>query len=286
MEPAHPRFSLNQITTPRWSVPELVSACERRGIPAVALWRHKIEETGLAETARLIRDSGLRVSTVCRGGMFPAPTAEGRRAKIEDNYRAIEEAATLGADALVLVCGSREGASLREARAMVREGIEAILPRAKEAGVVLGIEPFHPMLIEDRSVIVTLQEANDLVDYFGDPNCGVTFDAYHLFWDPRLDEEIARAAGHIVSNQISDWVLPIEGGLTSRGMLGDGSIDLPGICAAVDDAGYRGFIEVEILSSKLGTEDHDALLDRTVSRFNACMKAAEALHSRQSPARP
>ncbi|MCU0282230.1 MAG: sugar phosphate isomerase/epimerase [Acidimicrobiia bacterium] len=285
MEPVHPRFSLNQITTPKWSVPELVAACERRGVPAVALWRHKIEETGLAETARLVRDAGLRVSTVCRGGMFPAPSAQERQARIDDNYLAIEEAATLGADALVLVCGSREGHSLRDARGMVRDGIEAILPRAKEAGVVLGIEPFHPMLIEDRSVIVTLQEANDLVDYFGDPNCGVTFDAYHLFWDPRLDAEIARAAGHIVSNQISDWVLPIEGGLTSRGMLGDGSIDLPGICTAVDDTGYAGFVEVEILSSKLGAEDHDQLLDSTINRFNACMAAAEALR-RGLPARP
>jgi sugar phosphate isomerase/epimerase len=276
MEPVHPRFSLNQITTPRWSIPELVRACERRGVPAVALWRHRIEETGLAATARLVRDAGLHVSTVCRGGMFPAPTAEEFRRRLDDNLRAIEATATLGADALVLVCGPREGLSLGEARGMVREGIEAILPRAIEAGVVLGIEPFHPMLIEDRSVIVTLQEANDLAEACGDPHCGITFDTYHVFWDPCLDREIGRAAGRIVSNQISDWVLPIEGGLSSRGMIGDGSIDLPGICAAVDDTGYAGFVEVEILSSKLGSEDHEALLERCISRFAACMTAADS----------
>jgi sugar phosphate isomerase/epimerase len=276
-EPVHPRFSLNQITTPGWSVPELVRACERRGVPAVALWRHSIEETGLAETARLVRESGLRVSTVCRGGMFPTPSAAGFRDRIDDNFRAIEEAATLGADALVLVCGSREGLSLREARAMVRAGIEAILPRAIDQGVFLGIEPFHPMLIEDRSVIVTLEEANDLVEAFGDRHLGITFDAYHVFWDPHLADELARAAGHIVSNQISDWVLPIEGGLSSRGMIGEGCIDLPGICAAVDGAGYDGFVEVEILSSKLGNEDHGALLERCISGFNTCLTAADAL---------
>jgi sugar phosphate isomerase/epimerase len=209
--------------------------------------------------------------------MFPAPGAEEFRQKIDDNFRAIEEAATLGADALVLVCGPRNGLSLPEARDAVRAGIEAILPRAVDQGVVLGIEPFHPMLIEDRSVIVTLQEANDLAEAFASPNCGITFDAYHVFWDPRLVAELVRASGRIVSNQISDWVLPIEGGLSSRGLPGEGYIDLPAICAAVDEAGYGGFIELEVLSSKLGTEDHDSLLERCIASFNACMAAAEGL---------
>lgn len=286
MEPVHPRFSLNQITTPRWSIRELVGACARRGVPAVALWRHSIAETGLAPAARLIREAGLRVSTVCRGGMFPAATTEGFRRAIEDNFRAIEEAATLEADALVLVCGPREGLTLREARDQVRAGIEAILPRAIDRGVTLGIEPFHPMLIEDRSVIVTLREANDLVETFDDPHCGITFDAYHVFWDPCLEEELARAAGHIVSNQISDWVLPIEGGLSSRGMVGEGFIDLPAICAAVDDTGYRGFVEVEILSGKLRDEEHESLLERCIADFHTCMTAAAARRRARPPDEP
>jgi sugar phosphate isomerase/epimerase len=263
-----------------------VAACENRGVAAVALWRQKIKETGLATTIRLVQESGLRVSTVCRGGMFPAPTAPAFRERIDDNYRAIEEAAALHAEALVLVCGSREGLPLKEARHMVRAGIEAILPRAIDAGVVLGIEPFHPMLIEDRSVIVTLREANDLADAFDDPHLGLNFDAYHVFWDPRLDEELTRSAGRIVSSQISDWVLPIEGGLCSRGMPGDGHIDLPAICAAVDDTGYDGFIEIEVLSSRLEQEDHGLLLETCIERFNACMSAAGALRRANPKALP
>ena len=177
------------------------------------------------------------------------------------------------------------GLALREARDAVRAGIEAILPRAVDQGVVLGIEPFHPMLIEDRSVIVTLQEANDLAEAFASPNCGVTFDAYHVFWDPRLGAELARASGRIVSNQISDWVLPIEGGLSSRGLPGEGYIDLPAICAAVDDAGYGGFVELEVLSSKLGSQEHYSLLERSISSFNACLAAAEDLRRAGRPIR-
>ena len=145
------RLSLNQMTTERWSVREAVEGCARAGIPAIGLWRNKVAEAGLQESARLVRDAGLRVSSLCRGGMFPAATPTERGARIEDNRRAIDEAAEIGTDVLVLVCGA--------ARMMVAEGIAELVPYARERGVRLGIEPLHPMFAADRSVIVTLGQA-------------------------------------------------------------------------------------------------------------------------------
>ena len=274
MQPVHPRFSLNQLTIRQWSTDQVITACAERGVPALALWRHLVEEIGLETTVRMLADTGLAVSSLCRGGFFPAPTAAERRERIDDSCRAVDEAVALNADILLLVCGAADGLPLPEARAVVRDGIEALLPFAAEAGMTLGIEPFHPMMIDDRSVIVTLQEANDLVAYFDDPHLGVVIDSYHVFWDPRLDEEMQRADGKIVSYQISDWVLPIAGGLSSRGMMGEGSIDLARITWQVEDLGYRGAIEVEIFSDDLWAGDPSALLEQCIERFAEGMEAA------------
>src|SRR5262245_40853422 len=152
------RLSLNQITTQRWSLREAVEGCARAGIPAIGVWRDKLAEVGLDQAVRLVRDAGLHVSSVCRGGMFPAASPAERRARIDDSRRAVDEAAALGADVLVLVCGPAPDKAIGAAREMVREGIAALLPYAQERGVKLGVEPLHPMFAAERSVIVTLAE--------------------------------------------------------------------------------------------------------------------------------
>ncbi len=270
----HPRLSLNQITIKAWSIPELANACVDRGVEAVALWRHNIADTGLDESVRIISDAGLRVSSVCRGGMFPSPISTGFKENIEENLRAIDEANALEAAALIMVCGPRSGLTFPEARSQVRRGIETILPHAIDAGVKLAVEPLHPMMVDDRSVIVTLEEANDIAKEFDTPYVGVAVDVYHVFWDPRVHEEIARAAGRILGFHVSDWVLPIEGGLTSRGMMGDGTIDLPALTRSVEAAGFDGDIEIEIMSDELWALDPALLLDRCVERFSSTLGPA------------
>lgn len=271
---AHPRLSLNQITIKTWSIRELATACAGRGVEAVALWRHNIADTGLDEACRIITDTGLRVSSVCRGGMFPSSTDIGFKENIEDNLRAIDEAQALGAATLILVCGPRSGLTFPEARAQVRRGIDLILPYAAEAGVSLAIEPLHPMMVDDRSVILTLGEANDIADEFDHPNLGIAVDVYHVFWDPKVHEEIARARGRILGYHVSDWVLPINGGLTSRGMMGDGTIDLPGLTRSVDAAGFSGDIEIEIMNDELWDLEPEVLLDRCIARFASSLSPA------------
>jgi sugar phosphate isomerase/epimerase len=265
------RLSLNQATTQHWSLREAVEGCARAGIPAIGIWRDKLAETGLAQAVRLGRDAGLQVSSVCRGGMFPAATAAERAARIEENKRAVDEAAALDADVLVLVCGPAPDRDIVAARTMVREGIAALLPYAQERGVRLGIEPLHPMFAGDRSVIVTLAEANALVEELASPVLGVVADVYHIWWDPDLYAQIERAQGHILGFHVNDWLVPLPDPLLGRGMMGDGVIELRRTRTAVDAAGYSGPIEVEIFNQAIWNMPGDEVLALMRARYLACV---------------
>jgi sugar phosphate isomerase/epimerase len=261
------RLSLNQATTKRWTLAEAAEGCARAGIPWIGVWRDRLAEVGARQAARIVRDAGLRVSGLCRGGMFPAATAAERAARIEDNRRAIEEAATIGADVLVLVCGPAPDRDIRAARQMVEEGIRAVLPHAAEHGVRLAIEPLHPMFAADRSVIASLREANDLAERIDSPHVGVIVDAYHLWWDTEVYEQIARCGKNILGYHVSDWIVPLPDVLLGRGMMGDGVIELRRIRGAVDAAGYDGPIEVEIFNQAIWDAPGDEVLSLMCRRF-------------------
>jgi Sugar phosphate isomerases/epimerases len=217
------RLSFNQITADHLSLAEVVEGCTTAGIQWVGPWRHKLEP-GAGE---LIRAAGLRVSSLCRGGFFFADSEAERRERADDNKRAVEEAAELGTDVLVLVCGGARGADLARARDAVARGIEELVPYAREHGVRLGIEPLHPMMVVERSVIVTLGQALDLAERFDPGDVGVVIDAYHVWWDPELEAGIERARGRILGYHVSDWLVPTTNLLAGRGMMGEGAIDLP-----------------------------------------------------------
>jgi sugar phosphate isomerase/epimerase len=255
------RLSLNLITVDHWSLPEAIERCATAGVGFVAPWRHKVAETGLAESARLIRASGLAVSSLCRGGFFTAPGAA------DDNRRAVEEAAELGAPVLVLVCGPPVDGDLAAARATIAAGIERLLPIAADHGVRLGIEPLHPMMVGERSAIVTVGEALALARGFDHPSVGVVVDAYHVFWDPCLSDELAGAGGLIAGYHVSDWLVPTPDLLAGRGLMGDGIIDLPHVRTLVDATGYDGPIEVEVINPALATVPGDELLADITARF-------------------
>jgi sugar phosphate isomerase/epimerase len=269
--PAISRLSLNQITTERASLKEAVEACARHGIPYIAVWRHKLAEVGLAAAARLVRDAGLRVSSLCRGGMFPAATRAEREARLEDNRRAADEAAALGAEILVLVCGAASDKDIAAARRMVADGIAQLVPYAAERGVRVGIEPLHPAFAAERSCITTLGEARCLAERFDPTTVGVVADVYHIWWDPELHDEIARTAGRLAGFHVSDWLVPAENVLMNRGMMGDGVIELRPIRAAVERAGYAGPIEVEIFNEAVWSTPLDTLLPLMKERYLACV---------------
>jgi sugar phosphate isomerase/epimerase len=247
-------LSLNLATTRRiWGFAEAVNGCLAQGITAISPWRDQIAEIGLAEAARIVHSNGLRVTGVCRGGMFPAVDAAGRAAALDDNRRAVDEAAELGADCLVLVVGGLPAGSrdIAGARAQVADGLAALLQHARACKVPLAIEPLHPMYAADRACVNTLDQALDLCAALGD-GVGVAIDVYHVWWDPNLAAAIARAGqmGAIYAHHICDWLVPTRDVLLDRGMMGDGVIDLREFRRMIEAAGFNGPQEVEIFSAE------------------------------------
>ena len=246
-----------------------VEACARGGVRAVAPWRDQVEAAGLDAAAALIRDAGLRVTGLCRGGQFTAPDEAGRRAALEDNRRALDEAAALGADCLVLVVGGLPPGSrdLPGARAMVADGIAAMADHAMAVRVPMAIEPLHPMYAADRSCVNTLGQALDLCDAVG-RGVGVAVDAYHVWWDPYLAAQMARAGDRILAHHICDWLVPTRDLLLDRGMMGDGVVDLSAFRDLFEAAGFRGPQEVEIFSrDDWWTRDPDEVVRACVERY-------------------
>lgn len=256
-------LSLNTVTVrDKWTLAQCIEGCARHGIPGISPWRDKLAEMGVAAAARRIREAGLFVSGLCRGGMFPAADAAGRRAAIEDNLRAIEEAAAIGARCLVVLGGGLPAGSkdLPGARAMFRDGLAEVLPAARAAGVTVALEPLHPMTCADRSVLSTLGQALDLAEEFG-KGVGVALDVYHVWWDPELERQVRRARGRIAAFHVCDWLVPTQDLVFDRGMMGDGVIDIPAIRAMAEAAGYEGATEVEILSRRWWAEEPDRVLE-------------------------
>jgi sugar phosphate isomerase/epimerase len=277
-DPRLARLSLNQATTKRWSVVEAVDGCARAGLTSIGLWREPVAEHGLDATAKLVAERGLRVSSLCRGGFLTATDPGGRAAALEDNRRAIDEAATLRADCLVMVVGGLPAGSrdLRGARQRVREALADLAPYAEERGVRLALEPLHPMYCADRAVLATLGQALDLAEAFPVAQVGVVVDTFHVWWDPDVWRQIARAGSRIASFQVCDWITPLPPDvLLARGMMGDGHIDFPPLRSAVDATGYAGDIEVEIFNADVWAADPEQVLATMIRRYVQCVLAAE-----------
>ncbi|WP_330177838.1 sugar phosphate isomerase/epimerase [Streptomyces sp. NBC_01498] len=258
------------MTVKQLTLPELTEACVRLGVPGVGLWREPVRAYGTEAAAALVRDAGLTVTTLCRGGFLTASDPAAREEALDDNRAAVDEAVTLGTDTLVLVSGGLPPGSrdLHGARERIADALAVLAPYAGERGVRLAIEPLHPMYASDRCVVSTLDQALELAERFPAEQVGVVVDTYHVWWDDRAPAAVARAAGRIHSFQLADWTTPLPAGvLNGRGLIGDGAIDLRAWRERVDAAGYDGPVEVELFNDALWARDGAELLAEVAERY-------------------
>jgi sugar phosphate isomerase/epimerase len=260
---------------------EIIEACARHGIAAISPWRDQVAAVGLERAARAIKDAGLKLSGYCRGGLFPA-TGEHVMAARDDNRRAVDEAAALGAPCVILVAGglpqfARPGSTpskdLSGTRKMIEDGIAELLVHARQARLPLALEPLHPMYAADRAAVNTLAQALDIAQRLdpGGTALGVAVDVYHTWWDPELYASIARAGRdkRLIAYHVCDWLVPTKDMLNDRGMMGDGVVDLLRIRRAVEDAGYTGLIEAEIFSDYWWAQPIDHVLATCIERYRS-----------------
>lgn len=265
------RLCVHTITTKPWPIETAAARYAAAGVKGITVWRDALDGRDPAKVRTLLQEHGLAVVSLCRGGFFPAMTAADRAKALDDNRRAIAEAHALGAPHVVLVCGAVPGLPLTEARTQIREGIAALLSECAAAGVKLAIEPLHPMYADSRSAINTLGQANDMAEALDSPWVGVAVDVYHLWWDPMLEQEIARCGRlkKIFAYHVCDWKTPTTDLLLDRGLMGEGCIPLRQIRAWVEAAGFNGFNEVEIFSNRYWAEDQDAFLAKIVHAYRS-----------------
>lgn len=265
------RLCVHTITTKPWGIEDAAKNYSAAGAKGITVWRDALQNRNIRQTGEMLRNSGLSVVSLCRGGFFPNTEAGKRESALDDNRRAIEEAFELGTDKIVLVCGADPRQSLGESRKQIHDGIAAILPEAKAAGVKLAIEPLHPMYADTRSAINTIAQANDLAEALNSPWVGVAVDVYHLWWDPALESEVKRCGrnNNLLAFHICDWKSPTTDLLNDRGLMGEGCIPIRKIRSWVEEAGFDGFIEVEIFSNIYWKMDQSKFLDKIIKSYKA-----------------
>ena len=263
------KLCIHTITTKPWSIDEAVENYATQGVKGITVWFQSIENYKASEVGRRIRDHDLKVVSMCRGGFFASTVSAKRAQAIQENLRAIEQAAELGAPLIVLVCGSDPGQSLEQSRLQIEAGIERILLHAQVSGVKLAIEPLHPMYADKRSAINTLKQANDICMKFNSSFLGVVVDVYHLWWDPDLEYQIKRSGemNKLFAFHLSDWKTPTDDLLNDRGLMGEGCIPIRKIRSWVENSGFNGYHEVEIFSHRYWAMDQFRFLENIKNAY-------------------
>lgn len=263
------QLCIHTITTKPWSIEEAAKNFSASGVRGITVWRDALTGRNIRQTGKMLKDHGLDIVSLCRGGFFPSTEKAKRAIAIDDNKRAIDEAAELGTSMVVLVCGAEPRQSLEVSRQQIQESIHTLLPYAAGAGIKLAIEPLHPMYADTRSAVNTLSQANDMAEALNSPWVGVAVDVYHLWWDPTLEREIKRCGekGNLLAFHVCDWNVPTTDFLFDRGLMGEGCIPIPNIRGWVEETGYTGFYEVEIFSNKFWDGDQSRFLEQIITAY-------------------
>ena len=267
----HGRLDLCCINTATLGFREPIAVTAQRvaaaGFAWMTPWRQEIDERHPGQDAAAIRAAGVRVRSYCRTGSFTGDTAAARQQAIDDNRRALDAAAVLGARELIAVVGGLAPASrdIDDARTQILRGLEALAPTIEATGVAVALEPLHPFYAADRSLLNTLAQARAWCETL-DPEhryFGIAVDAYHVWWDPVLAPSIAAAGARIRAFHVCDWLRHTQEPLLDRGMMGDGVVDLQGLRTMVEAAGFDGLVEVEIFSRDRWWKEAPDLVLRT-----------------------
>jgi len=255
-----PSFSISQVSTLQASFAEDVDAYAAAGADGIGIWELKLPQGADAESLALVRDSGLAVTNCVPAtpSILPLPLLEGPvdpRERIEAVCASIRRLAPFEPQSIVCLTGPPGGLDPGEAHRIVVDGLRRIGREAQAAGVRVGLEPIQRIGAEHWTIPTTIREALALLDEVDDANLGLTFDVWNLWNGATLLDDIREHAPRFTGVHVADWREPTRG-WCDRVLPGDGVADVPGILAALDEAGWRGPYDLEIFSDD-GTFGND-----------------------------
>lgn len=256
------RFSMNEMTTYRWSFEEDVANYRRAGIPAIGVWRQKLSDYGEEKGIELLAESGLRVSNLLWAGGFTGNDGRSYRDSIDDAVEAIELAGAMRAECLIVYTGGRGGHTQNHARRLVRDALRQLAPLAAKANVRLAIEPMHAGCACECTFLTSLTDALELIDAVECPEVQLAFDTYHLGFEEQICAALTENAGRIAVVHLGDGREPPGDDEQDRCQLGQGQLPLVEIVAALERGGYSGYYDVELLGAEIEAADyHEVLAD-------------------------
>lgn len=264
-------LSINEMTTYRWSFEDDVLNYRAAGIPAIGVWRQKLADFGDDKGIELLADSGLAVSNLLWAGGFTGSEGHSHAEGIRDAADAIRLARSLGAGTLVLYTGARNGHTLNHARKICIDALKKITPLAVECDVTLSVEPMRGACAAEWTFLSGIDDALSLLDAVDSPQLNLAFDTYHWGHDPHVLQRLPELAPRIGVVHLGDGLKPpdLE---QDRHRLGQGTVPLREIIAALVDNGYEGYFDVELMGENFASADYHELLTHTKQAFEGLVR--------------
>ncbi len=263
------KLSISQLTTLRWSIEEDVVAYRKHGFSAIGLWRPKLDELSIEETSVLLSSHGMKVSSLSWAGGFTGSDGRAHDEAVEDAIEAVRMASALNAETLIVLAGGHNNHIRGHAIRLLKYALEAIHEAASETAVAVAIEPIHPGCGDEWSFLGDLKLTMEVLDSVPRADIGLVLDAYHLAINAN-DAADLRWLESISSDirlvQLGDARhTPL--GEQNRCLLGDGRLPLEELIALLEQSGYDGYYEVELLGEDVEPMPYDEVLLHTRHYF-------------------
>lgn len=266
------RIAVSELTTFRWSFEEDVAQYRAAGIQAIGVWRHKLADVGEERGAAILHEAGLSVSSLQWAGGFTGSDGRSYEESLQDARQAIQAAALLQAGCLIVHSGARGVHTHNHARRIFRQALEKLVPLAEERGVVLALEPMCASCGGDFTFVHCLDEALEMVRRWNSPALKIALDTYHFGHHPELLAKLGTLAPHLALVQLGDSRHPPQGE-PNRCPLGEGILPLRQLVQGLDDAGYRGHYEIELMGEEIEACDYRELLRRSAHTVRTWLHA-------------
>lgn len=267
------RFSINEMTTYRWSFEEDVQHCAAMGVESIAVWRQKLSDFGEEKGVELLGESGMRVSSLLWAGGFTGSDGRSHKEAVADARDAIHLAADLHAECLIVYSGTRSGHTRSHANRLLRNALTKLLPIACEFGIRLAVEPVPATCGDGWSFLSSIDDTETLLDEFDSPQLQLVFDTYHFGRDGRITERLPELASRIAIVQLADGKQSLSGE-QNRCRLGDGTIPLASIVSQLLRGGYDGTFDVKLMGEEIETADYAELVAHSKRVFDELTTAA------------